>query len=117
MSARRPDDDGRDGGAGARTRHKEDAAVLERPSRRAPRLYRVLLHNDDYTSMDFVIGVLVRYFGKSDTEATRIMLEIHHAGAGTAGSYTRDVAETRVEQVTAEARREGFPLLLTLEAE
>lgn len=100
-----------------RTEHREDVGVLERPATRTPRLHRVLLHNDDYTSMEFVVDVLQRYFGKNATEAARVMLEVHHAGVGTAGVYTRDVAETRVAQVTEEARREGFPLLLTTEPE
>lgn len=117
--ARTRDGDGGSGreGAGTERRHQEDTAVRERPARQTPRLYRVLLHNDDYTTMEFVVHVLVRFFGKSETEAARIMLEVHHAGSGVAGTYTRDVAETRVEQVTSEARREGFPLLLTTEPE
>jgi ATP-dependent Clp protease adaptor protein ClpS len=94
---------------------EEGVAVRERPRTRTPRLYRVLLHNDDYTTMEFVVEVLVRYFQKTDTEAARIMLEVHHRGLGVAGRYTRDEAETRVEHVTRVARAEGFPLLLTME--
>jgi ATP-dependent Clp protease adaptor protein ClpS len=75
---------------------EEGVAVRERPATRTPRLYRVLLHNDDYTTMEFVVDVLVRYFQKTATEATRIMLEVHHRGVGVAGRYTRDEAETRV---------------------
>lgn len=117
VSSRDPDDPRGPGGPGTEIRHEEDVAVRERPAHRTPRLYRVLVHNDDYTTQQFVIAVLVRFFGKTATEATRIMLEVHHAGTGVAGTYTRDVAETRVAQVTAEAQREGFPLLLTLEPE
>lgn len=91
--------------------------MRERPRTRTPRRYRVLLHNDDFTSMEFVVEVLVRYFEKSATEATQLMLQVHHHGIGVAGVYTRDVAETRIEQVTAAARAEGFPLLLTMEPE
>ena len=80
-------------------------------------MYRVLLHNDDYTSMDFVVEVLVRHFDKSPTEATRVMLQVHHMGIGVAGTYTRDEAETRIERVTVEANAAGFPLLLTMEPE
>lgn len=105
------------GGNERETERREDVAVRERPAQRTPRLYRVLLHNDDYTAMEFVVDVLVRFFGKTATEASRVMLEVHHAGVGVAGVYTRDVAETRVAQVTAEARREGYPLLLTTEPE
>jgi len=93
----------------------QELAVRERPATRTPRLYRVLLHNDDYTTMEFVIDVLVRHFEKTVTEATAIMLQVHHMGVGVAGRYTRDEAETRVEQVTTEARADGYPLLLTLE--
>ena len=96
---------------------QEDAAVRERSSTRTPRRYRVLLHNDDFTPMDFVVDVLVRHFGKGITEATRIMLEVHHAGVGCAGAFTRDVAETLVSEVSDEAREAGFPLLLTAEPE
>ncbi|HEX8361377.1 MAG TPA: ATP-dependent Clp protease adaptor ClpS [Longimicrobium sp.] len=100
-----------------RPEREEGVAVRERPSTRAPRLFRVLLHNDDYTSMEFVVEVLVRHFEKTTTEATQIMLQVHHAGYGVAGTYTRDEAETRVERVSAEARGEGYPLVLSVEPE
>jgi len=80
-------------------------------------MHRVLFHNDDFTSMEFVLDVLERHFQKTPTEANRIMLQVHHAGIGCAGTYTRDVAETLVHQVMEEAREEGFPLLLTTEPE
>lgn len=96
---------------------QEETGVRERTRAETPRMYRVLLHNDDFTSMEFVVDVLVRHFQKTVTEASRIMLQVHHAGVGVAGTYTRDVAETLVEEVTAEARAEGFPLLLTAEPE
>lgn len=95
----------------------EDVAVAERPRTRKPRLYRVMLHNDDFTSMEFVVEVLVRHFDKTPTEATRVMLQVHHLGVGVAGVYTRDEAETRIELVTAEAEAAGFPLLVTMEPE
>lgn len=95
----------------------EDVAVQERPKTRPPRPYRVLLHNDDFTTMEFVVEVLVRYFRKSPTEATQIMLEVHLRGVGVAGVYPREVAETKVAEVTEHARAEGFPLLVTMEAE
>jgi ATP-dependent Clp protease adaptor protein ClpS len=94
---------------------EEAVAVEERTRTRTPRLYRVLLHNDDYTTMEFVVDVLVRYFQKTATEAARIMLEVHHRGVGTAGRYTRDEAQTRIEQVTEAARTEGHPLRVTME--
>jgi ATP-dependent Clp protease adaptor protein ClpS len=82
-----------------------------------PRLYKVILHNDDYTTMEFVTSVLMRFFNKNETEAMRIMLEVHTHGSGVAGAYPRDQAETKIAQVTAEAERDGFPLLVTMEAE
>jgi ATP-dependent Clp protease adaptor protein ClpS len=96
---------------------QEETGVRERTRSRTPRMYRVLLHNDDFTSMEFVVDVLERHFQKSPTEAARIMLQVHHAGVGHAGTYTRDIAETLVDAVTEEARAEGFPLLLTTEPE
>jgi len=91
--------------------------TLERTATERPRLYRVLLLNDDYTPMDFVVYVLERYFRKSEHEAQMIMLAVHHKGQGVAGVYTRDVAETRVAQVMAHARQEGHPLRLVAEPE
>ena len=88
-----------------------------RQESRVPRRYNVILHNDDYTTMEFVTSVLMRYFNKTETEANRIMLEVHTHGSGVAGAYPRDQAETKVAQVMAEAEREGFPLLVTMEAE
>lgn len=100
---------------GSEPARREELLTEERPRTRAPRMYRVLLHNDDYTTMEFVVDVLVRFFRKSATEATRIMLQVHTFGVGVAGRYTREVAETKVAQVTEAAREEGFPLLLTTE--
>lgn len=97
--------------------HDEDVAVAERPQTRKPRLYRVLLHNDDFTTMEFVVEILVRHFDKTPTEATRVMLQVHHLGVGVAGVYTRDEAETRIDAVTTEAESAGYPLLVTMEPE
>ena len=96
---------------------EEDVAVAERPKTRKPRLYRVLLHNDDFTTMEFVVEVLVRHFDKTPTEAARVMLQVHHLGVGVAGVYTRDEAETRIDRVTTEAEAAGHPLLVTMEPE
>ncbi|HEV3075495.1 MAG TPA: ATP-dependent Clp protease adaptor ClpS [Thermoanaerobaculia bacterium] len=87
--------------------------VTRRP-RRAPR-YQVVMHNDDYTTMEFVVAMLMKHFHKPPAEALHIMLQVHHKGAGIAGIYTRDVAETKVAEVIDEARQEGMPLLLTVE--
>lgn len=95
----------------------EHVAVAERPTTRKPSLYRVLLHNDDFTSMEFVVEVLVRHFDHSPTGAAAIMLQVHHLGVGVAGTFTRDEAETRIERVTTDAEVAGYPLLLTMEPE
>lgn len=82
---------------------------------REPRKFRVLLHNDDYTTMDFVIYVLITVFHKSQVEATRIMLSVHKKGVGECGIYPAEVAETKVGLVHAMARKEGFPLRSSME--
>lgn len=96
---------------------EEDVVTETRRKVRHPRKYKVLLHNDDYTTTDFVVEVLVRHFHKNPAEATHIMLQVHHRGSGVAGVYAKDVAETKVAEVTREARAEGMPLLLTVEPE
>lgn len=96
----------------------ERGLATERRARaKRPRRYKVLLHNDDYTTMEFVVRVLVEHFHKSPPEATHVMLQVHTKGVGVAGVYPKEVAETKVAEVTAEARAAGMPLLLTIEAE
>lgn len=102
-------------GADTATEQREEVAVEERTGVKPPRRYQILLHNDDFTTMEFVVSVLVRHFRKPAAEATRVMLDVHHRGVGVAGIYSRDVAETKVAAVTLEAREAGFPLLLTTE--
>ena len=80
-----------------------------------PPMYKVLLLNDDYTTMDFVIAVLVQVFGKTAEDATRIMLDVHRRGAGVCGVYPFEVAETKVDTVHSLARGNGFPLKCTME--
>jgi ATP-dependent Clp protease adaptor protein ClpS len=84
---------------------------------REPRRFRVLLHNDDYTTMDFVIDILMHVFGKGLEEATAIMLAVHEQGLGACGVFTEEVAETKVAQVRDKARRAGFPLRCSMEEE
>lgn len=91
-------------------------AVEKRKKTARPKRYKVLLHNDDFTSMEFVVHVLITHFRRAPGEATQIMFEVHHKGVGIAGVYSREVAETKVAEVTAEARAAGMPLLLTLES-
>ena len=80
-----------------------------------PKMFKVLFLNDDFTPMDFVIKVLMKFHAKSDGEATKIMLDVHHKGVGVAGVYTMEIAETKVEQVNSVARSSGFPLKSTME--
>ena len=82
-----------------------------------PRRFQVLFHNDDYTTMEFVVHVLEKFFFKSETEAAHIMLSVHHTGRGIAGIYPRDIAESKVNQVTEYAREQGMPLKVTAEPE
>jgi ATP-dependent Clp protease adaptor protein ClpS len=80
-----------------------------------PRLYRVILHNDDYTTMEFVIAVLVEVFHKSAEQAAAIMFAVHEKGIGVCGVYPHEVAETKVVMVHNRAKRAGFPLKTTME--
>lgn len=80
-----------------------------------PHLYRVYLLNDDYTTMDFVVYVLMTIFDKPKVEATSIMLHVHRHGKGLAGVYTKEIAETKVYQVETLARSHGFPLKCIIE--
>jgi len=80
-----------------------------------PKMFKVLLHNDDYTSMDFVVDVLVGIFHKSIEEAERIMIQIHEKGMGICGVYTFEIAQTKVQQVRQKAKQNQFPLLATME--
>ncbi len=80
-----------------------------------PSMYRVLLHNDDYTTMEFVVEVLMVVFSKSIEDATQIMFNVHRRGIGVCGVYTYEVAETKVATVEAMAREKGFPLKCTME--
>ena len=82
-----------------------------------PPKYKVILLNDDYTPMDFVVMVLEQVFRRNHHDALNVMLEVHQKGAGLAGIYTRDVAETKVEQVVEYARINDYPLQCTLEPE
>ena len=80
-----------------------------------PRMFRVLLHNDDYTSMDFVVDVLMSIFHKNAMEAEKIMIEIHEKGIGVCGVYSFEIAQTKAEQVRQKAKQNEFPLLATIE--
>ncbi|MBI4952941.1 MAG: ATP-dependent Clp protease adapter ClpS [Myxococcales bacterium] len=92
-----------------------DVAVKRRSETEKPKRFKVLVHNDNYTTMEFVVLVLMKFFQKSETEATHIMLTVHHKGQGVAGVYSKDVAETKVQQVVAFAQTHGHPLMLSTE--
>ena len=107
MTERKQGDQGNDVGSAVVTQVK--------PKVQRPSLYRVLLLNDDYTPMEFVVYVLERFFNKSREEATRIMLHVHQHGVGVCGIFTYEVAETKVAQVVDAARRHQHPLQCTME--
>ncbi len=88
-----------------------------KPKTKRPSLYKVILLNDDYTPMEFVIGVLEEVFNKAREDATRIMLEVHRNGVGICGVYTYEIAETKVTKVMELARRHQHPLQCTMEKE
>ncbi|MFQ5667390.1 MAG: ATP-dependent Clp protease adapter ClpS [Candidatus Binatia bacterium] len=94
-----------------------DVATAPRTAHRLkkPKLYKVLLHNDDYTTMEFVVFVLISVFNRTETEAVQIMLHVHKNGIGVAGVYPFEVAETRVAQVEGLAREHEFPLRCSME--
>lgn len=92
-------------------------ATKTRPKVKKPSLYRVLLLNDDYTPMEFVVHVLEKFFNKGQEEATQIMLLVHQNGVGICGTFTYEVAETKVTQVIDAARRNQHPLQCTMEKE
>jgi ATP-dependent Clp protease adaptor protein ClpS len=100
---------------------KTDTSVItkSRTSKKLkkPPLYRVLLHNDDYTTREFVVEILLKVFHKSEQDAVRIMLHVHNNGVGLAGIYTYEVAEMKVRTVESLARHQEFPLKLTIEPE
>ncbi|HXG54193.1 MAG TPA: ATP-dependent Clp protease adapter ClpS [Vicinamibacterales bacterium] len=103
----------------ADTDRQSGGEVLERTNQQTkkPELYRVLLLNDDYTTMEFVIEVLESIFNKAPAEAYRIMMAVHTQGKGLCGVYPYDIAETKVEAVVDRARASGFPLKATMELE
>jgi ATP-dependent Clp protease adaptor protein ClpS len=101
------------------TDHQTDGEVLERTKQetKKPDLYKVVLLNDDYTTMDFVVEVLETIFHKQPAEAFRIMMMVHTQGKGLCGVYPHEVAETKVQAVVEAAREHGFPLRAAMEPE
>ena len=94
-----------------------DYELAEELNIKYPKKYKVFILNDDYTSMDFVIDVLMSYFHKTYEEAENIMLEVHKKERGLCGIYTKEIAETKVMQVKKKAQDNGFPLKAIMEEE
>ena len=97
------------------SRYEESAVAESAEKVDQPPLWKVLLHNDDYTTMDFVVWVLQSVFAMAEEQAIQVMLNVHVKGIGTAGVYTYEIAEMKVEKTTAAAREHEFPLLCTME--
>ena len=110
----RPGTDGGDTGVVTETK---PAKAVNISQLKKPALYRVLFHNDNYTTMEFVVAVLREVFRKSESDAVSIMLNVHRNGFGVAGVYTFEVAETKINKTHALARENEFPLKLTMEPE
>ncbi|MCU0557745.1 MAG: ATP-dependent Clp protease adapter ClpS [Desulfobacterales bacterium] len=96
---------------------EEGVATETRDEVTEPPFYKVFLHNDNYTTMEFVVEILMLIFKKSPEDAARIMLNVHHNGVGVCGIYTFEVAETKVDAVHSIAREKGFPLKCSMEKE
>ncbi len=101
-----------------RKNRADDELVVEqaRPKTKQPPLFKVVLHNDDYTPMEFVVEVLEQFFSMNREKATQIMLHVHTRGKGVCGIYTKDIAETKVAQVNEYSRQHQHPLLCAMEA-
>jgi len=101
-----------------RAEHDDDSALVAetaKPKLKRPPLYKVILLNDDYTPMEFVVHILERFFAMDKEKATRIMLNVHTRGKGVCGVFTRDIAETKVHQVNEYSKQHQHPLLCTME--
>ena len=108
--AQHDDDSDQEGNAGQGL-----AVEKTRPKLKPPSMYKVILLNDDYTPMEFVVQVLEDFFGMNREKATQVMLHVHRLGRGVCGIYTRDIAETKVSQVNDHSRTHQHPLLCTME--
>lgn len=98
-------------------KREEGVALKERTRTKKPPLYRVLLHNDDYTTKEFVVAILEGIFQRSESEAVRIMQHVHQNGVGVAGIYTYEIAETKIQKSLQLARSHEYPLQFSLEPE
>lgn len=98
-------------------KHERGVALKERPKTKKPPMYKVLLHNDDYTTKEFVVMVLQSVFHHGETDALKVMMHVHSNGVGVAGVYTYEVAETKIHKTTQLARSFEYPLQLSMEPE
>ena len=106
--------------SGPKKQQGDTQVVVEKETKtktklKRPKLYKVLLHNDDFTTMEFVVAILITIFNRSEAEATAIMLHIHRLGMGVAGVYTHEIAEAKVSETMEAAEEAEYPLLCTLE--
>jgi len=101
----------------ATRKHTESVLEAERSKLQPPKLFKVMLLNDDFTPMDFVVNVLQRFFAMDREQATRVMLDVHRNGRGVCGVFPRDLAATKVEQVSSFARQHQHPLACVMEEE
>lgn len=100
----------------ANTKHQDDVVAVTKTAKpKPPSMYKVILLNDDYTPMEFVVEVIQRFFAKTREQATQIMLKVHTEGSGVCGVYPQDIAETKMNQVLAYAREYQHPLQCTIE--
>ena len=97
--------------------HESDVVTKKKKKTHKPKLYKVIFHNDDYTTMEFVVFALEHVFHKNSSEAAQIMLNVHKQGAGIVGVYTHSIAETKVAHTLELARQEGHPPMVTMEPE
>jgi len=100
-----------------RTQHETGTAVAEKTRTKTPKQYKVILLNDDYTTMEFVVYIMETVFMKTPAEAIQIMLQVHKNGRGVAGIFSKQIAEAKIDRVHSEARKEGFPLKCVMEEE
>ena len=91
------------------------AVEVNKPGLKPPKRYKVIINNDDYTPMEFVVQVLMMFFAMDDAKATRVMMSVHTKGKGICGTYSHDIAETKVDQVNEFSRLNQHPLLCTME--
>lgn len=108
-------DEDDNGGRGDDGDTNTGVVVRSKPKTKKPSMYKVIMLNDDYTPMEFVVFVLERFFNKTNEDATRIMLHVHQKGVGVCGVFTYEIAETKVQQVMDLARQHQHPLQCTLE--